>query len=448
MRISRSLIALALVAQICSQSSQAQVACGNHVITGTSSAAASVTSTAVDMSAAKVLYMSCDWDSVGVTITPSDSGGNTWISLGGPTTDGSSALRAQHWYAKNPTVSASQTFTCTVSSGTANMDVAAQGITGADTTAPLDANPANATGNTATPTPGAVTTTSANEVILAFGASVNSHTWAAGTGYTLEAHNNFHAQQCKAVTTTQTGASTAFGGLGATDHWIAGSATFKQASGGGSNSANLSDTSTSSPAVVASAGRSASMSGSVTSADTITTASGKGATLSDSSASSPAISIGVNAAWSQPNSVTSADAVAVQAGKGAVLADSSTSAPSVATQSGKGAVLADNSTSAPAVLAEAAHGAAIGDASQSAPAIAVSAGRSASLSDASASAPSLQVQSGKGALIAESNTSAPSVQVHAVHNVQIAEASTSRDALSVQVHRGGQQRRRVIIIGG
>lgn len=58
------------------------------------------------MSAANTLYMSCDWDNTGITVTPSDSSGNSWTSLGGPTTV-SSNLRGQHWYARNATVSAS-----------------------------------------------------------------------------------------------------------------------------------------------------------------------------------------------------------------------------------------------------------------------------------------------------------------------------------------------------
>lgn len=210
----------------------AQIACGTSTIGATSSPSASVTSPAANMSAANTLYMSCDWDNTGITVTPSDSSGNTWISLGGPTTV-SSNLRGQHWYARNATVSASQTFKCTTSSSTADMDVAAMGINGADTAAPLDANPANTTGNTTTPSPGAITTTAANEAIVAFGTSVNSHTWAAGAGYTLAGHNSFHAQQCKIVSATQSGASTAFGSLGSVDNWIAGSATFKQASGAG-----------------------------------------------------------------------------------------------------------------------------------------------------------------------------------------------------------------------
>ena len=60
----------------------------------------------------------------GVTMTPSDSFHNTWISAAGPTnTSTGFDLRSQIWYAKNPTVGPGHTFTLTLSASTITCDL-------------------------------------------------------------------------------------------------------------------------------------------------------------------------------------------------------------------------------------------------------------------------------------------------------------------------------------
>ena len=60
--------------------------------------------------------MLCADASAGVTFTPSDNFGNTWISIAGPTsTAQGSDLRTQIWYAPNAIVGPNHVITVTLS---------------------------------------------------------------------------------------------------------------------------------------------------------------------------------------------------------------------------------------------------------------------------------------------------------------------------------------------
>jgi hypothetical protein len=123
----------------------------------------------------------------GVTMTPSDSFGNTWISAAGPTnTSQGFDLRSQIWYAKNPTVGPGQTFTLNLSAAQ-SLVISVFVVKGANSTNPIDVISAigddagTGTINVTSPT---ITTVAANDLLLGFAKSSIAETFTSGTGYT------------------------------------------------------------------------------------------------------------------------------------------------------------------------------------------------------------------------------------------------------------------------
>ncbi len=126
----------------------------------------------------------------GVTMTPSDSFNNTWISAAGPTsTIIGFDLRTQVWYAKSPTVGPGHTFTLNLSASEP-LVISVIVVKGSNISAPIDAiSTIGDDGglqalNVTSPN---ITTTSGNDLLIGFGKSSVSETWTSGSGYTPQA---------------------------------------------------------------------------------------------------------------------------------------------------------------------------------------------------------------------------------------------------------------------
>ena len=125
----------------------------------------------------------------GVTFTPSDNLGNTWISIAGPTsTTAGFDLRSQVWYAPNPIVGAGQTVTMNLSiAQPLVMSIAV--LKGSNLSSPIDAisliGSDNGTSNVNVTSPG-VTTSSLNDLLVGFVKTNGTETFTAGPGFTLQ----------------------------------------------------------------------------------------------------------------------------------------------------------------------------------------------------------------------------------------------------------------------
>jgi hypothetical protein len=132
----------------------------------------------------------------GVTMTPSDSFNNTWISAAGPTnTSTGFDLRSQIWYAKNPTVGPGHTFTLTLSAAE-SLVISVFVVKGSNIPAPIDAISTigdDAGTQTLNVTSPAVTTVNANDLLLGWAKSSVGETFTSGNGFTPQptASSNF-----------------------------------------------------------------------------------------------------------------------------------------------------------------------------------------------------------------------------------------------------------------
>jgi Fibronectin type III domain len=126
----------------------------------------------------------------GVTMTPSDSFGNTWISIAGPTsTTTGSDLRTQLWYAWNPMVGPGHTVTVTLSKGEPVV-MAVLVVQNANVSSPIDGvsliGSDNGTSFVAVTSPNLITTLN-NDLLLGFAKDAVGATFTAGAGFTLQA---------------------------------------------------------------------------------------------------------------------------------------------------------------------------------------------------------------------------------------------------------------------
>jgi len=142
------------------------------------------------------LIIACASSHAGVTMTPSDSFENTWISLAGPTnTTTGFDLRTQLWYAKRPMVGAGHTFTLNLSAPQ-SLVVSVFVVKGSNVSDPIDAISIigdDGGSQTLAITSPDITTTNRNDLLLGFAKSAISETWASGSGYTEQgaASSNF-----------------------------------------------------------------------------------------------------------------------------------------------------------------------------------------------------------------------------------------------------------------
>ncbi len=128
----------------------------------------------------------------GVTLTPSDNFGNTWIPIGGPTNAGTTmgfGLRGQLWYVQNPTVGSGHTITMSLSFAQP-LVMSIIVVQGANVASPLDAvsliGSDNLTQTTSVVSP-SITTSQANDLLIGFAKVSSGVTFLPGTGFTQQA---------------------------------------------------------------------------------------------------------------------------------------------------------------------------------------------------------------------------------------------------------------------
>ena len=132
----------------------------------------------------------------GVTMTPSDSFNNTWISAAGPTnTSTGFDLRSQIWYAKNPTVGAGQTFTLNLS-GSEPLVMSIFVVKGSNIPGPIDAVSLigdDAGSESLNVTSPSITTTIGNDLLIGFAKSSIGEVFTSGPGFLAQptASSNF-----------------------------------------------------------------------------------------------------------------------------------------------------------------------------------------------------------------------------------------------------------------
>jgi len=112
-----------------------------------------------------------------------DTAGNTYIYVTRIQSPQTGSI-IECWYANNITGNASNVVTATYSGTTTDRTIIVDQYSGCDTTAPLDQYNTG-WGNSDTPTTGNITTTAADEVLVAGVHVYNLGTFTAGTNYTL-----------------------------------------------------------------------------------------------------------------------------------------------------------------------------------------------------------------------------------------------------------------------
>ena len=162
-------------------------------------------------------------DATSTVSTISDTRGNTYTLAVGPTTG--TGLRQSIYFAKN-IAAGSNTVTVTFNQAAAFVDVRVQEYSGLDTANPLDVA-AGAAGTGTLANSGAVTTTSASELI--FGAGMTStHFTGAGTGFTTRIITNPDADIAEDQVVTNTGTYSATAPA-TSSRWVMQVATFRSA---------------------------------------------------------------------------------------------------------------------------------------------------------------------------------------------------------------------------
>ena len=148
------------------------------------------TTAAFDSTGGDVIVI-CASSHAGVTLTPSDSFGNTWISIAGPTsTTVGVDLRTQVWYALNPIVGPGHTVTMTLSTAQ-SLVISVLAVKGSNISSPIEAvsligsDNGTLTVNVVSPS---ITTTGINDLLIGFGKLSNgSAVFQAGSGFTQQA---------------------------------------------------------------------------------------------------------------------------------------------------------------------------------------------------------------------------------------------------------------------
>ncbi len=159
-----------------------------------------------------------------------DSKGNTYVLAVGPTGSEQSI-----YYAKNIAAAAAgaNTVTVTFSSSVSFLDIRVAEYSGIDTSSPLD-GAVGASGTAVSISSGSLTTTNANDLLVA-GDYTSQTTTAAGSGYTQRLITHYSdILEDEIVTTPGSYAGTAT--QNATGSWIMQMAAFKAATGGGDTS--------------------------------------------------------------------------------------------------------------------------------------------------------------------------------------------------------------------
>ena len=152
------------------------------------------------------LIVVCASSHAGVIMTPSDSFNNTWISAAGPTNTGTGFdLRTEIWYTKKPTVGPGHTLTLELSVSQP-LVISLYVVKGSDSSAPIDAISMigdDGGSQSLIVTSPNITTTSVNDLLIAFAKSSISETWSPGDGFTAQwagSSNFLDTETARAVT--------------------------------------------------------------------------------------------------------------------------------------------------------------------------------------------------------------------------------------------------------
>src|SRR5262249_23757303 len=136
------------------------------------------------------LLVICVSSHAGVTMTPSDSYGNSWVDASGPTsTTTGFDLRTGGWYARNATVGTGHTVTVNLSAAQPVV-ISVFVVKGSNLSVPIDVLSAigsdGGTQTTSVSSP-SVTTTTGYDLLIGFAKSSVNEVWTAGAGYTEQA---------------------------------------------------------------------------------------------------------------------------------------------------------------------------------------------------------------------------------------------------------------------
>jgi hypothetical protein len=178
----------------------------------------SATTSGVDTTTCDLLIVVGSWDP-GSAPTITDSQSNTWTRVG--TDTGFTFPYVGLWFCRNPSVSASHTFTLTKTAAGIGMAIA--GFAGS-AAAPQDQNSEDGGASTTSRAPGSVTPTQNNELIVtALSYSIGSSSDQAASGFTTTDHqafsagNNYGCVLAYAIQTTATATNPNWTWTGATD---------------------------------------------------------------------------------------------------------------------------------------------------------------------------------------------------------------------------------------
>ena len=203
---------------------------GNY---GTRNSSASVNATyAFAQGAGHLSVVFVAWsDSTSTVQSIADTKGNTYVAAVGPTSSTGNATQ-RIYYAKNisSATAGGNTVTVTFNQSVAFPEIRIVEYSGADTTNPFDIG-VGASGTGITQNSGSVTTTNANDLLVA-GNYVSDVTAAAGSGYTLRLTSNF-GEIIEDEPVTTTGSYSATSTQGVSGWWVMQMAAFRVASSGG-----------------------------------------------------------------------------------------------------------------------------------------------------------------------------------------------------------------------
>jgi chitodextrinase len=158
-------------------------------------------------------------DTTAQVATVTDTKGNVYVRAVGPTVR-TGALSQSIYYAKNiaAATAGSNQITVTFSPAASFPDIRVLEYSGIDPVSPVDVT-ATGTGSSATSTTGAVTTTSAVDVLVA-GNMVSTWNIAAGSGFTRRIITSPNSDLAEDRTTSAVGSSSASATLGASGQWV------------------------------------------------------------------------------------------------------------------------------------------------------------------------------------------------------------------------------------
>ena len=168
------------------------------------------------------LIVICSSSHAGVTFLPSDSFGNSWISIAGPTnTSVGFDLRTQIWYARDPIVGPGHTVTMDLSAAQ-SLVISIIVVNGSNISSPIDAvspiGSDSGTGAEGVVSPGIVTEDT-NDLLIGFVKVSAGATFRSGAGFTQQSGASSHFLDAEAGTAAVPGTYNATFTLDSSETW-------------------------------------------------------------------------------------------------------------------------------------------------------------------------------------------------------------------------------------